>query len=169
MQERVILAVGRPHGIAHLEDPVNLDQIQAAQGVGMSYYRPKQAVRALATLVPVWFVAAGSALILVDVSLGVGASHADPVGFAITYFSQKEIVRVANVGLGQSAAVRRADYFRDLALTPEPAKEVRIWGLGKWLVGHFHREFQRAMVPLWHENRLGAADHLADDAHLRCG
>ena len=62
---------------------------------------------------------------------------------------------MANVGLGQSAAVRRADYFRDLALTPEPAKEVRIWGLGKWLVGHFEREFQRVMVPLWHERRLG--------------
>lgn len=154
LQERVILAVGRPHGIAHLEDPVNLDQIQAAQGVGMSYYRPKQAVRALATLVPVWFVAAGSALILVTFHWALALVML-LLSVAITYFSQKEIVRVANVGLGQSGAVRRADYFRDLALTPEPAKEVRIWGLGKWLVGHFDREFRRAMVPLWHENRLG--------------
>ena len=45
LQERVIEAVSRPHGIAHLEDPVILDQIQAAQGVGMTSFRPKQAVR----------------------------------------------------------------------------------------------------------------------------
>ncbi len=154
LQERVIEAVGRPHGIAHLEDPLNLDQIQAAQGVGMTYYRPKQAVRALATLVPVWVVALGSALILVAFHWGLALVLLLLSAF-ITYFSQKEIVRVANVGLGQSAAVRRAQYFRDLALTPEPAKEVRIWGLRDWLVGHFEREFQRAMVPLWHENRLG--------------
>ena len=154
LQERVIEAVGRPHGIAHLEDPLNLDQIQAAQGVGMTYYRPKQAVRALATLVPVWVVALGSALILVAFHWALALVLLLLSAF-ITYFSQKEIVRVANVGLGQSAAVRRAQYFRDLALTPEPAKEVRIWGLRDWLVGHFEREFQRAMVPLWHENRLG--------------
>ena len=150
LQERVIGAVSRPHGIAHLEDPAILDQIQAAQGVGMTYYRPKQAVRALATLVPVWFVALGSALILVAFHWALALVML-LLSVAITYFSQKEFVRVANVGLGQSAAVRRAEYYRDLALTPEPAKEVRIWGLRDWLVGHFEREFQRAMVPQWHE------------------
>ena len=154
LQERLILAVGRPHGIAHLEDPVILDQIQAAQGVGMTSFRPKQAVAALASLIPNWVVSIGSALILVAFHWGLALVML-LLWALIAYFSQKEYVRVASIGLGQSAAVRRAEYFRDLALTPEPAKEVRIWGLGKWLVGHFEREFQRAMVPLWHERRLG--------------
>ena len=154
LQERVIEAVSRPHGIAHLEDPVILDQIQAAQGVGMTSYRPMQAVAALVSLIPMWFVSVGSALILVAFHWGLALVML-LVSVFIAYFSQKEYVRVANVGLGQSAAVRRAEYFRDLALTPEPAKEVRIWGLRGWLVGHFEREFRRAMVPLWHERRLG--------------
>src|SRR5215467_10880686 len=33
LQERVMAAVGRPRGIAHLEDPITLDLIRNAQGV----------------------------------------------------------------------------------------------------------------------------------------
>ena len=90
LQERVIEAVGRPHGIAHLEDPDILDQIQAAQGVGMTYYRPKQAVRALATLVPRWIVPAGSALILVAFHWGVALIML-LLGALIAYFSHSEL------------------------------------------------------------------------------
>src|SRR5687768_17390909 len=34
LQERLIAAVGRPRGIAHLEDPAILDLVRNAQGVG---------------------------------------------------------------------------------------------------------------------------------------
>ena len=43
-------AVGRPAGVAHLEDAEILDLIKNAQGVGTEGLRPGSAVTALATL-----------------------------------------------------------------------------------------------------------------------
>ncbi|MGH2461365.1 MAG: hypothetical protein ACRDIY_21110, partial [Chloroflexota bacterium] len=64
LQERVMAAVGRPHGLGHLEDPATLDLIRNAQGVGAEGLHPGDAVRALASLFPSWLQALGSAAIL---------------------------------------------------------------------------------------------------------
>ena len=50
--------------------------------------------------------------------------------------------------------MRRADYLRDLALTPAAAKEVRIWGMADWLVERFEAAWLQAM-------RAGLADRAA--------
>ena len=168
LQERVILAVGRPHGIAHLEDPVNLDQIQAAQGVGMSYYRPKQAVRALATLVPVWFVAAGSALILVTFHWALALVMLI-LSVSITYFSQKEIVRVANVGLGQSACRAPCRLLPRSGAHTGAGERGADLGFGKVAGGPFPSGVSAGDGAAVAREPAGAADHLADDAHLCCG
>ena len=64
LQERAMAAVGRPIGIAHLEDPAVLDLIESARGVGMQGLRPGDAVAAFASLLPSWAQALGSAAIL---------------------------------------------------------------------------------------------------------
>ncbi len=64
LQERTMAAVGRPPGISHLEDPAVLDLIESARGVGMQGLRPGDAVAALASLLPSWAQALGSAAIL---------------------------------------------------------------------------------------------------------
>lgn len=148
LQERVMAAVGEPSGTAHLEEPATLDLIRNARGVGAEGVLPGDAVRALATLLPSWLQALGSALILVTFrwELGLLWLITWPVVLAVL---QREYVRVGRTAYGQAAAIRRSDYLRDLALTPAAAKELRIWGLGDWLAERFDDAWLAAMRPVW--------------------
>ena len=154
LQERVMAAVSRPTGIAHLEDPAVLDLIQNAQGVGTEAFKPGLAVTALATLVPSWLQALGSALILAAFHwwLALVWLVMWPV---VVYFLQREYLRVGQVSYGAAATVRRAEYLRNLALTPAAAKEIRIWGMLDWLVGRFDAAWLAAMQPTWEARRPG--------------
>jgi ABC-type multidrug transport system fused ATPase/permease subunit len=113
-------------------------------------------VAALASLLPSWFQAVGSAVILATFRwwLGLVWLLLWPV---ILYYLQREYIRVGEAASGEAASTRRADYFRDLALTAGPAKEVRVWGLTPWLVDRFERAWRRAMLPIWQARRPGRA------------
>lgn len=148
LQERVMAAVGRPRGIGHLEDPSTLDLIRNAQGVGAEGLHPGDAVRALGSLLPSWLQALGSAAILLTFQWWLGLLWLAmwPI---VLYILQREYVRVGQVASGHAAAVRRSDYYRDLALTPEAAKEIRIWGMLDWLLERFEAAWLAAMQPVW--------------------
>ena len=154
LQERVMSAVGGPSGVAHLEDPETLDLIVTAQAISTQGHRPGDAVRALASLLPSWFQALGAALILVTFRpwLGLAWVAMWPV---VLYYLQREYLRVGSVARGETGALRRAAYYRDLALTGAPAKEVRIWGLPGWLQERFQTAWQQAMAPIWTARRPG--------------
>ncbi len=154
LQERVMAAVGGPSGVAHLEDPAILDLIETARGVGAEGTRPGAAVTALASLLPSWFQALGSALILALFHwwLALVWVVAWPV---VTYYFQREYVRVGEVASGQAGAVRRAEYYHSLALDPDAAKELRIWGMLDWLIARFEDSWRRAMEPTWRARNPG--------------
>lgn len=156
LQERAMAAVDRPTGIVHLEDPETLDLVHSAQAVGTQNFRPGMAVAALASLLPSWLQALGSALILATFRwwLGLAWLVMWPV---ILYYLQREYIRVGRAASGEAAALRRADYYRDLALTPGPAKELRIWDLTDWLTSRFEAAWLGAMAPIWRARRPGRA------------
>jgi len=154
LQERVMAAVVRPTGIAHLEDGAVLDLVHDAQGIGTQDFRPGMAVTALASLLPSWLEALGSVVILATFRwwLGLAWLIMWPV---VLYYLQREYIRVGQAASGEAATTRRAGYYRDLALTPGPAKEVRIWELTDWLVARFEASWQGAMAPIWAARRPG--------------
>ena len=154
LQERVMAAVSGPSGIGHLEDPAILDLMKNAQEVGTGGLRPSDAVRALASLLPNWLQALGSALILLGFHWWLGLLWVAlwPVGL---YVLQREFLRIGNVAMGQAAAVRRSDYYRELAIRPGAAKELRLWGLLDWLIVRFDAAWQQAMLPVWQARRPG--------------
>lgn len=156
LQERTMAAVGHPAGIAHLEDPAVLDLIESARGVGMQGLRPGDAVAALASLLPSWAQALGSAAILATFRWWLGLLWL-AIWPVLLYYLQREYLRVGEVGYGQAAAVRRADYYRDLALRPSAAKEVRVWGLSAWLEDRYGAAWRGAMEPLWRARKPGRA------------
>jgi ATP-binding cassette, subfamily B, bacterial len=73
----------------------------------------------------------------------------------LLYALQGEYLRVGQVGFGQTTALRRADYYRDLATGAMAAKEVRVWGLTQWLLGRFDTAWVGAMEPLWKARKPG--------------
>jgi ATP-binding cassette subfamily B protein len=156
LQERLIAVVARPSGVAHLEDPETLDLVRNAQGVGAEGIQPGKAVQALATLLPSWLQALGSAAVLLGFSAALGALWL-VLWPAVLFVLMREYIRVGQAGYGQAAAVRRSDYLRDLALTPPAAKELRVWGLTDWLVERFEAAWLTAMEPAWRARRPGKA------------
>ena len=154
LQERVMAAVGRPAGVAHLEDPEILDLIKNAQGVGTEGLRPGSAVTALATLLPSWLRALGAAAVLLAFSpwLGLAWIAVWPLVLGVL---MREYIRVSQAAGYSAATVRRAQYFVDLALAPGAAKEVRVWGLLDWLVERFQGAWLEAIEPVWRQRRPG--------------
>lgn len=154
LQERVMAAIARPSGIGHLEDPAILDLVKNAVGVGTEGDHPGDAVRSLATLLPAWLQALGSAAVLLAFHwwLGLAWLVMWPV---ILIVLQSEFLRVGRTAYGQAAAVRRSDYYRELAIRAGPAKELRLWGMLDWLVGRFDASWDQAMRPVWQARRPG--------------
>jgi ATP-binding cassette, subfamily B, bacterial len=147
LQELVMVAVNRPEGISHLEDPAILDLIQTAQGVGTAINRPGLAVASLASLLPSWFQALGSALLLLTFRWPLGLLWL-VVWPAILYYLQRDFVRVGQAVYNQANRVRRSAYLNDLTMTPGAAKELRIWAMVDWLADRYHAEWLRAMRPI---------------------
>jgi ATP-binding cassette, subfamily B, bacterial len=152
LQERVIAAVGRPSGIAHLEDPQVLDRLRIVRGLGMDSNRPGLAIEALAAVLPSWLRALGSAAVLLTFHwwLGLLWLVTWPI---VVYVMQREYVRVGKVAYGQNSELRRAEYFRDLAITAPAAKEIRIWGMLGWLIDRFEAAWRQAVAPVWRQRR----------------
>jgi ATP-binding cassette subfamily B protein len=155
MQEQVMEIVARPSEIAHLEDSEVLDLIATSQGIGTEgFMRPGLAVASLSRVLPNWARSLGGAVVLMFFHwwLGLGWLLLWPV---LLYYLSREYIKVSEAGAGQSAALRRADYYCDLALAPTAAKELRIWGMSDWLVSRFHRSWLVAMGPIWKARRPG--------------
>lgn len=148
LQERTLQAVGAPSGIRHLEDGATMDTVRIARGLGLDASRPSLAVEGMGRIFPLWLQAIGSAAVLFAFHwwLAIVWILAWPV---LVLFLQREYVRVGQVGYGQSTALRRAEYLRDLALTPAAAKELRLWGLLEWLVARFDAAWYSAIAPVW--------------------
>jgi ATP-binding cassette, subfamily B, bacterial len=152
LQERMMAAVARPTGIAHLEDPDILDRLRIVRGLGIDSNRPSLAITGLAAILPAWLQALGSAAVLLWFHwwLGLAWLFMWPV---VVYFMQREYLKVGQVGYGQSSALRRAEYLRDLAITAPAAKEIRIWGMLEWLLERFETAWRTALEPVWKARR----------------
>lgn len=148
LQERVLAAISRPVGIQHLEDSATLDEIRVVRGLGMDAQRPSAAVEALQGVLPAWLRALGSAAILLFFHWWLALLWLImwPI---MVFLMQREYLRVGQVGYGQSSALRRSEYLRDLAITAPAAKELRIWGMLDWLVDRFDSTWRSAIAPVW--------------------
>ncbi len=155
LQERVMAAVGRPAGIAHLEDEDTLDRLRVVRELGINQNRPSLAVTGLANVLPAWLQALGSAAILIWFYWWLGLLWLImwPI---VVYYMQREYLKVGQVTYGQSSALRRSEYLRDLAFLGAAAKEIRIWGMLDWLLDRFEAAWQTAIRPVWAARRPSA-------------
>ncbi|MEU4445613.1 ABC transporter ATP-binding protein [Actinosynnema sp. NPDC050801] len=156
LRERVVLAAALPAGTAHLSRPEVRDVLFHASNDGSSRYTPGGALAGVAEKAAQWlqvvFAAAlvasyhwwlAAVLLVAQVLLGWSVRR--------TYLRQLAVLT------RQTSLVRRAAYFRDLALEPAAAKEVRVFGLGPWLVERFRVEWLAAMTEVWAQRKQGWA------------
>jgi ATP-binding cassette subfamily B protein len=147
---RLIEAVSAPAGIAHLEDPAVLDRLSSAQGELLNY-EPSGAAMTLIGRAGDRLSGIVACAVLATfhwwLGLGVLAMWLVRCGGRCG-----ALVR-SRVGTFRRATetLRRSWYFAGLAWRPAPAKEVRVFGLGDWLVGNHRRLHAEAMRPSWRE------------------
>ena len=153
ISERLMKAVLGPPGIAHLEDPSTQDEVAKASGI-VGGATPGHA---LATLVIQWgmrlggvagFVIVARFNVLVAIALLAWAM------FERRWWRKRfDDVTASFFDTGQIH--RRSSWFRDAALLPSPSKEVRAFGLERWLRERQHESWDEAMVPVWKGMRGG--------------
>lgn len=137
-------AVALP-GLAYFEDPAFADDLEVSRWIGwgpvhtLSFFA--QSAQQVAALVAMGVVAATYApwvpLLVVAAALPGGAAS----------WRFESIVGLAR--WRRSAESRRASYYRDLAVLPDPAKELRVFGLGEWVLGRQARHWLASVRELW--------------------
>src|SRR5579859_1369010 len=140
---RVMGAVLAPSGMAHLEDP-ELQQ-RVALALRAARFGPGEFISGISTK---WRAqAAGIAATVLVGNINVPA--------AVALFLVWQVVGIQLTSSRYRAfpfwtePLKRALYMRDLGLEPHAAKEVRLFGLGDWLVKRYTAAWTEVMHGLW--------------------
>ncbi|HVE76372.1 MAG TPA: ABC transporter ATP-binding protein [Actinomycetota bacterium] len=153
MQQMVLRSTLAPTGVAHLEDPELLNLVRDAQGVGTGQFTPGGAVRALGQSLGMRIGVFASAFLVgyfFNWWIAIGLVM---IGFVIRARMMRDFLTTIRVATGQTQLLRRSDYYRDLVLNPEAAKETRVFGLGSWILGRFKDNWLGGMTVLWKERK----------------
>jgi ATP-binding cassette subfamily B protein len=144
LQDRLLVAVSRPVGVGHLEDPVVLDRLARAEGSLTGFFpgdAPVTWVGVLATR-----ISGIIGCVVVGVFawwLGLGLLV---MWLAVRAVMVRAVVRQATELRGQTTTLRRAWYFIGVGSKARDAKEVRVFGLGSFVTDRFRRENAAAIT-----------------------
>ncbi|MFN2540298.1 MAG: ABC transporter ATP-binding protein [Mycobacteriales bacterium] len=147
---RTMAALLAPASVAHLEDPETADVVAVA--TASNQYGPRSAVVGLANQVLARASGTGALLVVLLYRWWAGVL----LVAAMVHLAGRVrggVVSVATAQHAQTRNLRRADYLQNLVLTPPAAKEIRVFGLGDWLVGRFAWEWRTAMATVWERRR----------------
>jgi ATP-binding cassette subfamily B protein len=147
MQDRLIAAVSGPTGIAHLEDPSALNELELAHGQLSAYY-PADAPTTLAVVVGnrLSGLFACGVLSIYRWWLGAGMLAL----WLLVRSPLRKVVAEQAEAFGRTAGLmRRARYLQKLAVKPGAAKEARVFGFGNWLIDRYREQWSLGMAASW--------------------
>lgn len=153
VRSRMMEAMLRPNGIAHLEDPSLQDRLELARGIawGMT---PGTTAQGLAMLWMARLSALGSLALVARFEWWIAALLL--AASVITLRSKKKSFLNMTTMYSQSAEkLRRSSYFREVALGREAAKEARVFGLAPWAIDRFDAAWLETMTAVWRERKRG--------------
>ena len=155
LNERLIRACVEPPGIGHLEDPDLIDDLTTAREFDRGMTGP-----------PMYLNADFIASSLVNVVSGVasavvltGFTWWAPLALVVAWGSTHWLLRESGVWKDRNtpevrSAQRHADYAYRLAVDPQPAKELRLFGLAGWIVERFIARRNRLFELQYRATRL---------------
>ena len=152
LRERVMASAMAPSGVSHLQDPDIVREMSSATTVGTAVFGPGLAVFAMPVMVGTLITGFGMAVVLgafrwwIAVLLAVAWLWAREM-------RRRDVVEQTRELFSPPAGTRRQAYFRDLTMTPDAAKEIRVFGLSGWVVDNFRRHWLDAMQQVWKNRR----------------
>jgi ATP-binding cassette subfamily B protein len=147
LQRRLMAAVSGPPGIAHLEDPRVHDELLLAQG-SLTNYDPADAPATYAASLAGRATGVFACVVIGAFRWWLG------LGILLTWLVVRlvlllAIARTVRAFAGRANALRQAEYYSSLATRAYAAKEVRVFGLGSWLVERFRTSWLAAIKQAW--------------------
>jgi ATP-binding cassette subfamily B protein len=147
MQRRLARAVCTPAGIEHLEDPQVLDQLSAASGE-LSATQPADAPMTLAGVLGDRLAGLLACLVLASFRWWLGLLFL--AGWLLVRPPLRRLlVERALLTRRATPALRHSWYYLGCAWRPEFAKEMRVFGLGGWVLGRHRERWTTGMAPPW--------------------
>ncbi len=153
LRRRLIEAVGRPAGVGHLEDPEMQRRIAVAHGLANRLGGPAGGLLGVAGRAQMLLTGAGCVVLLGWVQPVLGATLG-VVTLAVGWWLRREYLRLVELLHLNPGLLRRTEYLRDVLVTPGAEKEVRVFGLGQWLMGRHHGEWLGVVSAAWRDRRI---------------
>jgi ATP-binding cassette, subfamily B, bacterial len=147
MQRRLARAVCTPPGIEHLEDPGVLDQLSSASGE-LTSTRPADAPMTLASAIGDRLGGLGACVVLATFRWWLGLLFL--AGWLVIRPPLRRLLAErALLTRRATPALRHSWYYLGCAWRPQFAKEMRVFGLGDWILGRHQERWTRGMAPSW--------------------
>lgn len=149
LSQRIISAVTGLPGLAYFEDPEFRDKLEVSTWIG---WAPVQSVSSI-----IQVVQSGIQLLSMAALTALYAKWA-PVVIVLTALpeavvSWKTVSRSGMRRLRNTDEARKASYYRRMGLTLEPAKEIRIFGIGKWIRQRQASHWLAGVKEMWAEQK----------------
>jgi ATP-binding cassette, subfamily B, bacterial len=151
MQRRLARAVCTPAGVEHLEDSAVLDQLAAASGE-LSTSGPADAPMALASAFGDRLSGFIACVVLVTFRWYIGLLFF--VGWSLLRPPLRRLLAErATLVRRATPELRHSWYYLGCSYRPAFAKEVRVFGLGRWILGRHRDTWLTGMRPPWEQMR----------------
>jgi ATP-binding cassette subfamily B protein len=151
LQGRLARAVCGPAGVEHLEDSAVLDQLSAASGE-LSTSRPADAPMALASAFGDRLGGLLACVVLATFRWYLGLAFF--VGWSLLRPPLRRLLAERALLVRRATPeLRHSWYYLGLAYRPAFAKEVRVFGLGRWVLGRHRDKWLAGMEPPWRQMR----------------
>src|SRR6204780_4231286 len=151
MQRRLAEAVCAPTGVEHLEDSSVLDQLASASGE-LATSRPADAPMALASAFgdrPSGFIAC---VVLASFRWYIGLAFF--LGWSLLRPPLRRLLAErATLVRRATPELRHSWYYLGCSYRPAFAKEIRIFGLGRWILDRHRDKWLAGMEPPWRQMR----------------
>lgn len=149
-QRNVMATALAPPGLANVEDKAVAGAADLVRQAREAIYGMDDAVRALSSLV------SGRVAGLLATAVLAWFHWWAPVVLVLTFlpwdnYFRTEYRMVARSWLERTPEQARAIYFRDLGTEASSGKELRVFGLGKFVQDRFASHFLAGMAPLWRQ------------------
>lgn len=154
LRSQVMVATLLPAGVAHLEDPDVSDLVRDAESVSTGQATLSDAVVGMAMVSASSLAGVASAGVLAAYRWWLAVALLG-VYAVVTRVLVGQLRTTVGALRGNTRRFRRSSYFRDLALGTAAGKELRVFGLGSWVLERFAGEWQLAMAGFWQQQRKG--------------
>ena len=152
VRHQVMASALAPFGVLHLEDADTAAEISAATTLGTARNGPMLAVESMQPMLQSLLTGLGMAAVVGTFRWWLGVALAGAWLVARDCRRRDNIAQSQMIG-SDAFGTRRQAYFRQLALTPDAGKELRVFGLSAWLVDRFHQQWLESAQALWDERR----------------